>query len=487
MKKKKSIGKKKKKVLLISPSSAVSVYKEAKVKDALEHMPYLSLAYLGAMLIKHGHEVKVLDLSLFENPRKELFRMLDDFQPDYVGISFTTPLYDEMRMLSKLVKEYDKNIIVIGGGPHSSVLPRETLIESDLDIVVIGEGDYTIVEIVSGKSLSKIKGIAYKKKKKISGKVGGKVDINITQHREFIKDMDKLPLPEWSLFDLKKYYVPRLRAKKNPVGPIETSRGCPFSCTFCNKSIHGITFRPKSPKRVADEIEHMLDAGFKEIHVKDDGFTTNIDRANKICDLIINRELEFPWNLANGVRVDRVNKEFFVKAEKAGCHSSGVGIESGSQKIIDSLNKQITLDMVRRTVRLFGKSGIESIGYFIIGAPADTEKTIKQTIKFALSLKGLDMAKATVFMPFPGTPSFIDLEKRGYILSKNWTNYNYHSSDVRKVFRHPNLSWSKIYYYHSLFHRRFYFRPSKMIEVGWKSFKDRTLGYKLKATLKTKW
>ena len=468
---------KRKKILLISPSSAVSVYKEAKVKEALEHMPYLSLAYLGAMLIKHKHEVKVLDLSLFENPRKALFKALDDFQPDYAGISFTTPLYDEMIMLSKLIKEYDKNIIVIGGGPHSSVLPRETLMESELDIIVIGEGDYTIIEIVSGKSLSKIKGVAYKSGSRVV----------VTQHRDFIRDMDKLPLPEWSLFDLKKYYVPLLRAKLNPVGPIETSRGCPFTCSFCNKSIHGITFRPKSPKRVVQEIENMLDAGFREIHVKDDGFTTNIQRANKICDMIIDRGLEFPWNLANGVRVDRVNKEFFIKAEKAGCHSAGVGIESGSQKVIDSLNKNITLDMVRRTVKLFGKSGIESIGYFIIGAPSDTDKTIKQTIKFALSLKGLDMAKATVFMPFPGTPAFIDLDKRGYILSKNWTNYNYHSLNVRKVFKHPNLSWDKIYNYHNLFHRKFYFRPSKMVEVGWKSFKDRTLLYKARAALKTKW
>ena len=151
--------KKRKKILLISPSGAVSVYKEAKVKEALEHMPYLSLGYLGAMLIKNKHDVKVLDLSLFSHAIKTLIQTLDDFQPDYVGISFTTPLYNEMKHIAKEVKKYNNKIIIIGGGPHCSILPKTTLMESDLDIVVIGEGDYTIVEIVDGKISSELANI----------------------------------------------------------------------------------------------------------------------------------------------------------------------------------------------------------------------------------------------------------------------------------------------------------------------------------------
>ncbi len=471
-------GIRKKKILLISPSAAVSVYKEAKIKEALEHMPYLSLAYLGAMLLKNKHKVKVLDLSLHKNPKEELIKTLSEFQPDYAGISFTTPLYDEMKATANCIKKYNKEIIIMGGGPHCSIFPKQTLIESKLDIVVVGEGDYTIIEIVENKNLSNIKGIAYKNKNNI---------IKINQNRDFIKEMDELPFPAWHLFEIDKYHVPRLRAKLNPVGPIETSRGCPFTCTFCNKSVQGATFRPKSPKKVVDEIEYMLKCGFKEIHIKDDGFTTDINRAIKICDIIIERNLKFPWSLANGVRVDRVNEEFFMKAKKAGCHSGGLGIESGSQKILDSLNKQITLKQIRKTVKLFKKSGIQSIGYFIIGAPADTEETIKKTIKFALSLKELDMAKATIFMAFPGTPAFKELEKEGHILSKDWANYNYHSSNARKVFKHPNVSWDKLFYYHDLFHRKFFFRPKKMFDVFINTIKEGTLLYTIKAAVKTKW
>ena len=454
---------KRKKVLLIALSEAVSVYKEAKVKEALEHIPYLPLACLAAMLLKNNHEAGILDLSLYENPTDKLNKKLNEFNPDFVGISFTTPLYKEMKPLAKQIKEYNKEIVVIGGGPHCTIFPKQTLEESDLDVAVIGEGDYTIVEIVE-KDIRRVKGIAYKKGKKII----------INEKRDLIRNMDELPFPSWHLFEINSYYVPRLRAKLNPVGPIETSRGCPFNCTFCNKAIHGYMFRAKSPKRVVDEMEYMLKCGFKEIHIKDDGFTTDINRAIKICDLIIERGLKFSWNLVNGIRVDRANGEFFMKAAKAGCHSLGIGIESGSQIILDSINKNITLDMARETVRLCKKSGIESIGYFIIGFPKDTEKTIKETINFALSLD-LDMAKATIFMPFPGTASFKELEEKGLITSKDWSDYNYHSSSAKKVFKHPSISWDKIFYYHDLFHRKFYFRPKKMLEIGIKSIKDGTL------------
>ena len=142
--------------------------------------------------------------------------------------------------------------------------------------------------------------------------------------------------------------------------------------------------------------------------------------------------------------------------------------------------------MARETVRLCKKSGIESIGYFIIGFPKDTEKTIKETINFALSLD-LDMAKATIFMPFPGTASFKELEEKGLITSKDWSDYNYHSSSAKKVFKHPSISWDKIFYYHDLFHRKFYFRPKKMLEIGIKSIKDGTLFYKMGAALRTRW
>lgn len=465
-----------KKVLLVSPPSSIDVYKESKISEAISLIPNLGLGCLAATLFEKNHEVKILDLALYRNPLYKFGRVLKEFNPDFVGISFTTPLYREMKILAKITKEYDKNIIVMGGGPHATSLPEQTLEDSELDIAVVGEGDYTIVEIVENKGLSKVKGIAYKKNNKII----------LTEKREPIKNMDDLPFPAWNLFEISKYHAPKIRAKANPVGSLETSRGCPFQCTFCNKLVQGINFRPKSAKRVVDEIEYMLNCGFKEVHMQDDGFATDINRAIEVCDIILKRKLKFTWNIANGVRVDRVNEEFFIKAKKAGCHSIGFGIESGSQIVLDSINKMTTLADIKKAIKLCRKAGIESVGFFIIGLPKDTKKTIIETINFAKSLD-LDMAKATILMPFPGTPVFKELDEQGLILSKDWTKYNYHSSSAREVFKHPNLDWNTLFNYQSRFYREFYFHPKKIFEEAVRSIRDRSIFYKVGVMLKTKW
>jgi radical SAM superfamily enzyme YgiQ (UPF0313 family) len=464
------------KVLLVSLPSAISVYKESKIKEAISHTPLLSLACIGASLLENNHDVKVLDLSLYEDPYNKLLDVLKSFNPNFVGLSFTTVLYDEMKKIAGLIKKYNKEITIIGGGTHCTALPRETLVNSELDIVVIGEGDCTIVEIVEGKNISEVKGIAYKKNNRVV----------INESKEYIKNIDDLPFPAWNLFEIKKYYAPKLRSKASPVGPMETSRGCPFQCTFCSKKTWGVSFRPKSPKKVVDEIEYMLKCGFKEVHIHDECFTADIKRANEICDLIIERKLNFSWNIANGIRVDRITVEFLEKAKKAGCYSTGVGIESGSQRILNSVNKHINLDLIRRAVRMCSEVGIESVGYFIIGFPEDTEETLNETIKFACSLD-LDMAKATILMPFPGTKIFDDLDSKNLILSKDWTNYNFHSSKAKKVFKHPNLSWETLFEYHALFHRKFYFRPKRILREIINSVKDGSLFYKMKVVLKIKW
>ncbi len=466
-----------KKVLLISPSEAVSVYKDSQIKEAVMHAPYLSLASLAATLLEKKHEVKILDLSLFQSPRTELENTLKEFQPDFVGITFTTPLYEEMKGITQLVKDFNKDIIIIGGGPHCSALPKQSLKESNLDVVCIGEGDYTIVDIVENlDNLKEVKGIAYQEGE----------EVILTATRPPIEDLDKLPFPAWHLFDIEKYKNSPLRVKQNPVGPIETSRGCPGKCTFCSKVIVGFQFRTKSPKRVVDEIEYMLKCGFKEIHIFDDTFTADIKHATDICDLILERNLKFPWVMHNGTRVDSINRDLFFKLKKAGCYNVAFGIESGNQEVLNSIRKEINLDQVRRAVKYANEAGLETLGFFIIGLPKDNHKTIKQTIKFASSLN-LDLAKATIFMPFPGTVVFNQLDKEGLILSKDWSKYNYHSPHSRNIYKHPNLTWDELVSYQSQLHRKFYLRPKKLVQEFIKSIKDHTFFYKLKVASQVKW
>lgn len=461
------------KVLFIIPPSK-ELYSKAKVKVAVPERPSLTFATLAAPLIKNGHQVEILDLDITPQPAQELERKLAEFSPDYVGITCTTPLVYKVKNIASVVKRYNPDITVITGGAHPSSLPESVLLESDLDIVCIGEGDFTIGEIVSGTEWSSIKGIWYKK--------GGEVVANPI--REYITNLDQLPFPAWSLFNLKSYKVPRLVCRKNPVGTMETSRGCVFGCTYCNKNIFGRTFRVKSAERVVDEMEYMLGIGFKEIHIMDDGFTTDIDRAKQICELIKERGLEFPWNLHNGIRVDRVDREFLEKARAAGCYGITFGVESGDQIILNNIHKGITLEQVRQVFKWTKEVGIETLAFLMIGLPGETKETMQKTIDFTKEIDP-DYTKVSILLPLPGTPIFSEFERLSCIKSKDWSLYNQH--DPSQVYDHPNLNWETIKDYYSLFYRGFYLRPHTFLKQLKKDAFSTNLLYDFAYVLRTKW
>lgn len=440
----------KKKILLMNCPSSISVYSESKIKMAVGFQPFISLTALAAMLLKKDCEVQILDLMLSKNPKEDLISKLKEFDPEFVGITFTTPLFNEAKELSNLIKEYSPKIKIVAGGVHPTILPEDVLKNTKIDIVVIGEGDYTLPEIVLSKNLSKIKGIAYKKSSKTI----------ITEKSLYIEDLDKLPYPAWQLLDVKKYQNPRIVAKKNPVGTIETSRGCMFDCVYCNKSIFSRQFRVKSPRRVINELEYMLRCGFKEIHVWDDNFATNLKRAKIICDGIIKRKLKLIWRLECGIRVDCVDNEFFKKLKEAGCYGVSFGFESGNQGILDEMNKGTTVEQAYNACSMAKQSGLEITGFFMFGLPGETEQTMKDTIEFAKKL-GCDYSKVTIVVPFPSTRLFERLEKEGLIKTKDWSKYNFHTAS--KVYGHPNLSWNILESYYNKFYSEFYFRPKYIV------------------------
>ncbi|MEK7211870.1 MAG: radical SAM protein, partial [Patescibacteria group bacterium] len=444
----------KKKVLLICPHEAIEVFAASKIRVAIPLVPYISLGSLAGSLLRDGVDAHILDLSVYDNPDAVLERALRDFSPDFVGITFTTALASAADEVARKVRAMHPSAVLIAGGVHATTLPEDVLKNTVFDIVCIGEGEETIREIAAGKSPRDILGIGYKE--------DGEIKIN--PRRPLIEDLDDLPLPAWHLYDLKKYSTPRINARKNPVGAMETSRGCVFGCIFCNKTVFQRRFRAKSPERVVDEMEYMLKCGFREIHLWDDGFSTDLNRAKEICRLILRRGLEFPWNIYNGLRVDRLDEELLRLLKSAGCYRISIGVESGNQEVLNDVDKNITPEQIRRAAKMIKTAGIESLGFFLVGFPKDTESSMRETIDFAKELN-LDLPKVGIIMPLPGTPLFDRWQSEGRILSYEWSKYIFHA-DKSSVYRHPSLPYETIRNYYDKFYRELYFSP-KFI---WKRF-----------------
>lgn len=451
------------------------IYEKAKVKLLVPIYPSLTLATLAATAKSGGHEVEILDLLVSNSPMEELKEKLAKFDPDVVGITFTTPKFKQMRLIADVVKEHDGNIKVIVGGPHASADPQGTLATPSVDVVVVGEGDYTLVDLLSqDKDLSTIGGIYFK-----NGK-----EVYQTQKRNPINNLDDLPYPAWEFFDINKYYVPYPYSRRNPVGSIETSRGCPFACVYCNKLIFGRKFRYKSVQRVVDEMECMQNIGFRELHVQDDGFSTDLGHAKAVCDEIKRRKLDILWNLPNGIRVDRVDKELMEKLYESGCYRVTFGVESGDPVVLKEINKKINLDQVKLAFKWAREAGLETHAAFMLGLPGQTEESIQKTIDFAKKLDP-DYAKFNITIPLPGTVLYNSWKENNYIISDTWEDFGFHK--VNKIYNHPNLSWETIEKYYHKSYREFYLRPSYIIRRFWKSLMAGNLISDLKVFFGTNW
>ncbi|MFQ5531569.1 MAG: B12-binding domain-containing radical SAM protein, partial [Candidatus Nanoarchaeia archaeon] len=309
-----------------------------------------------------------------------------------------------------------------------------------------------IVKTKNKKNYKKIKGICYK---------DDNGETHRTSIRPLLENLDELPLPAWHLYDLSKYKASRISAKGSPVGPVETSRGCVYKCTYCNKSVYGTAFRSKSVKRVVEEYLYLKKSGFKEIHVWDDMFTTDIPRAKAICDELAKIKFDIPWALTCGIRVNNVDQELFFKLKKAGCHAVYFGVESGDQGILNAVQKRIKPEQAKKAIELANNAGLETITFFMLGLPGETKESIENSINFAIEVNPL-YAKTTILTPYPGTAIYNEFDNEGLILTKDWSKYNFHAPS--KTFNHPNLTWDELDYYYKKFYRKFYFRRKYILK-----------------------
>lgn len=435
------------KLLLVNPPS--EVYARSKIKAGITYVPQVSLAMLGAVAERDGHQVRVLDLAVSDGPLGELDEALRTFGPTVLGITVMTPNYGSAAEVAGRAKAACPGVLVVAGGAHASSLPEATVSEGPFDVAVVGEGEAALAELLAhpGK-LSSIKGIAFRA-------ADGSARRN--PPRDPIADLDELPMPAWHLFDLSRYPASKLTSRRSPVGSIETSRGCPHRCIYCSHDIFGKRVRSKSPGRVLAEMEHAKRAGFRELHVWDDHFATNLRRAKELCRAIVDARLNLALNMFAGLRVDSVDEEFLHLLKRAGGYQVALAPETGSAELLKAIDKGITLDDCRRAFGYARKAGLSTIAFFMIALPGETPETIEQTIRFAIELSP-DYAKVCFATPLPATELFRMLEDGGHIKTHDWSKYAFHN--VSEVYDHPTMSWPELERYYQEFYRRFYLRPA---------------------------
>jgi len=435
------------KVLLINPPTKNVTY--GKYSELGGKNAPLSLCYLAGVLRKEIKDigVKILDSDILNLRYGDILRIIDSYNPEIIGITGVTSTFHLTKELASLIKQKFPKTKIILGGPHASALPAETMKSECFDYLVYGEGEYTFLEFVQGKPLLKIKGLVYRDK--------GKIKIN--PPRELIKDLDVLPPPAIDLLpDIKAYKPQAVSYKRRPCFSMITTRGCPHHCQFCDHSVFSHKYRAHSPERVFEEIKHLVKRyGIKEIKFLDDNFCLDNKRVEKICDLLINADFKITWVCSGRVDMDL---SLLEKMKKAGCWQICIGIESGNQKILDFIHKNIKLERVKEFVEKAHKNGIKVRGFFILGHPIDTPETIEQTLNFALSIP-LYTAEFSLATPFPNTELSEIAGKYGKV-SGNLSDY----STIAPSFVPKGLTSEYLIKKQKQGHKRFYFRLQKMLE-----------------------
>ncbi len=391
------------KVLLIVPPK--------KSYFGLEKFPPVGLGYIATALRKHNHEIQIVDCVRDQISLSGLKQVIEEKKPDVVGITVWSLSLKEASDALKLAKSLNNVVITVVGGPHPSAMPKETMnFLKEADFGFQGEGETgmpLLLDYLSKRSLklSDIPGLLWMN----NGEICSNPPV-------FQEDLDSLGFPSWDLMNPQFYWQAGSTLVKHSAFLI-TTRGCPFPCTFCSASIiAGRKIRKRTLDNIISEIK-MLISNYNVNHfvIFDENFTFERDRAIEFCKRVLNEKLKLKFSLPNGVRLDTLNEELLLVMKKAGfSRILAVGIESGSDRVLKLMKKNVTKAQIKEKVMLMRKIGFKPIGYFILGFPGERKEEMLESVSFAKELK-LYRAAFTPFLPLPNTEIFNKLVKEGEI------------------------------------------------------------------------
>lgn len=391
-------------ILLINPPS--SVYKNLP-------MP-VGLLYLASYVNKFGFGAEILDLSVKRLSDEQIINFIKEKNPQMIGLSFFTVHFSFVKGLTELLKKYFPDKKIIAGGPHPTALPESTM-ESikGLDVLIVGEGEITLRELLEDKRLEDIKGIVYRSKNRVV----------INPKRELIDNLDILPFPDFNLLpDLSSYQLSYTWEPNRPSAVIMTSRGCPYDCIYCaSKVIWTRKVRFRSAENVLSEIEKLVsDFNIKEILFYDDTFLINKQRLEKICRGLIERRMNISWSCLG--RIDAVDDNTLKLMKKAGCHMISFGVESANQEVLDAINKKVRKEQIFSAFESCQRIGIPNKASFIFGSPKETYQTIQETKDTLLKITP-DYVFFFIMTPLPGTLLFSH-HRDNNLLDGEWERFD---------------------------------------------------------------
>jgi len=433
------------KILLINPKFEYDL-------NELIRYPPLGLAYVAGALQAAGHDVQLFDQAVSKRTPRDIIQSVERYKTDIVGITASSCSMRSALGTAKAIRESTPGIKTIFGGVHPTLFPGDSVAFDCVDYVVHGEGEETVPELMdaleNGKRPEQVLGVAYKRENQVI----------VNSPRPLIKDLDTIPFPAYELLPMGMYGSPQV--SRTPFATMITSRGCPFSCIFCDAQVVlGKIYRGHSPERILEEIHYLKRSyGIREIMFKDSEFTLDKKRVEKFCELIMENNVDLRWT-CNG-RVGSVNPPLLQKMRRAGCRLIQYGVESGDQEILNTLRKQITVEQVKETFRVTREAGIKTTASFMIGNPGERRESIERTIKLSKELKA-DFVAFHFCTPFPGT------ELHRMALDHNWMPEFLDYHDLRPdrcVMNATNLSTEELTKMRRKAYQSFYLRPSFLVK-----------------------
>lgn len=446
-------------ILLIHPLGYDARVADRDISRMANLMPPLGLAGMAAYLEQHGLCADIIDC--FAHPDSD--RIIEDYvrryQPRFVGATCTTAGFLDAARIFRRVKELCSQTCCIAGGPHVSAL-RERIIRDypEVDYVVVGEGETPLRCLMEADGRPEgIAGLVYRDHGQVV----------FSGFQKDLLDLDTLPLPAYHKLEgfPRRYQLPIFNYPRTPNTSCISSRGCPYQCSYCDRSVFRRTFRYNSADYLYRHLRVLQEQfGIRHINFYDDQFTFNRDRVVAFCERMIGEPLGMTFNCA--VRAEHVDPDLLARMKKAGCWMISLGIETGDPDLLAQHRQNADLELMTRTIRQIHRVGIRVKGLFMIGLPGETEQSFRRTMDYVFSLP-IDDLNVAKFTPFPGAPLYEQIHSLGRF-DENWEKMDC----MHTVFVPHGMTAEELERLFLEFYKRYYTRPKTLwsfVSMLWKS------------------